>query len=466
MRLNRRIFLSSTAAALLPFGVRAAAPDAGDGFRVLTAGKTELALMSAPAPKTAAFGFTAQVLGSQLRYKKGEEIKIRLVNALDQPVTFSCQGLRINNSMDGVAGLTQSPVLPGQSFDYRFTPPDSGFYWYRSGVLPLTVEQLDHGLYGPLIIDEAKPPVTDRDMAVVLAEWRLDATAQILTDRGDRPRPAAEPSGHYVVTVNSEPAPIATELAPGTRLRLRLLSMVQSQLVFITFAGLQPLVVAIDGQPCEAFEPLRRTIPIGPGACFDVMCDLPAESGAQGTVAWRTGERTDRPLLAFTTRGPRRPPLPPLGSIEPNRLLAGRIKLQDSHKVDLVVEAAATGKGTGKDAPAALPPDRHGALTLNGTSAQNFAAAPLFSVKRGTPVTLGFVNKTAILLQMHVHGHTMRLLHDLDDGWEPYWRSRVIVPEGRAKHVAFIADNPGKWAIECQTLELRPNCLVSWFEVI
>ncbi len=68
-------------------------------------------------------------------------------------------------------------------------------------------------------------------------------------------------------------------------------------------------------------------------------------------------------------------------------------------------------------------------------------------------------------MQMHVHGHAMRLLHDLDDGWEPYWRSRVIVPEGRAKHTAFIADNPGKWAIECQTLELRPVCLVSWFEV-
>ena len=48
---------------------------------------------------------------------------------------------------------------------------------------------------------------------------------------------------------------------------------------------------------------------------------------------------------------------------------------------------------------------------------------------------------------MHVHGHAMRLLHDLDDGWEPYWRNGVIVPAGKTKHVAFIADAPGKWAI-------------------
>ena len=49
---------------------------------------------------------------------------------------------------------------------------------------------------------------------------------------------------------------------------------------------------------------------------------------------------------------------------------------------------------------------------------------------------------------MHVHGHAMRLLHDLDDGWEPYWRDAVLVPEGKTKHAAFVADNPGKSAIQ------------------
>jgi FtsP/CotA-like multicopper oxidase with cupredoxin domain len=465
MRLNRRCFLSSAAAILVPFSTRAAAQNTSDGFRVLTADKIEIALGPAAAQKTLACGFAAQVPGPLLRYKKGEEIKIRLVNGLDQPVTFSCQGLRIANPMDGVAGLTQSPVLPGQSFDYRFTPPDSGFYWYRSGVLASALAQLDQGLYGPLIVDEDQPPPVDRDMTVVLAEWHLDEDGQLLIERADPASPPAAPRGHYVVTVNSNPSPIATEIAPGARMRLRLLSMVQSQLVFITFAGLQPSVIGIDGQPCEAFEPLRRTLPIGPGACFDVICDLPNDADAQATIAWRTGERTDRPLLTVTTHGPQRPVLPPLGPIAPNKALPTNIRLQESHKADLVVEAMPD-KGPGKDAFATPPPDRHGALTLNGAAAQNFAATPLFSVKRGMPVTLGFVNKTTILLQMHVHGHALRLLHDLDDGWEPYWRSRVIVPEGRTKHVAFIADNPGKWAIECQTLELPPGFLASWFEVI
>ncbi len=63
MPLTRRSFLSSTTAVLLPFGARAEAPASSDGFRILTAGKTELALMPPPSPKTAACGFAAKVPG-------------------------------------------------------------------------------------------------------------------------------------------------------------------------------------------------------------------------------------------------------------------------------------------------------------------------------------------------------------------------------------------------------------------
>ena len=465
MRLNRRVFLGSTMACLLPADLRAATQDSPEGLRILAVGKARHPILPAPAATTAGFGFGGQVPGPPLRYKKGEEVKIRLVNAIDQPVTFSCQSLRIPNAMDGVAGLTQKPVLPGQFFDYHFTPPDSGFYWYRSDVLPYAIEQIDRGLYGTLIVEETHPPKVDHDMTVVLAEWHLDESGQLLVDRPDPTRAPAASTGHYVVTVNSESVPLSVNLPPSGRVRLRLLSLIQSHLVFMTFAGLRPLIIAIDGQPCEAFAPLRQTIPIGPGACFDVMCDLPAKAGTEATLAWRTGEPTDRPLIVFSTRGTPRPELAPLSSIDQNPLLPAEIKLQDSHKAELTIELAGTEKEAAKEAAATLPSDHHGPLKLNGTSAQNFAATPLFSVKRGTPVTLGFNNKTAILLQIYVHGHALRLLHDRDDGWEPYWRSHVIVPEGRTKRVAFVADNPGKWAIECQTLELRPSRLVSWFEV-
>ncbi len=86
-------------------------------------------------------------------------------------------------------------------------------------------------------------------------------------------------------------------------------------------------------------------------------------------------------------------------------------------------------------------------------------------MKRGSPVTLAIVNRSAAVQQIHVHGHAMRLLHDLDDGWEPYWRDSVLIAPGRTKHVAFVADNPGKWVIESSIANQRATGLSTWFLV-
>jgi FtsP/CotA-like multicopper oxidase with cupredoxin domain len=59
----------------------------------------------------------------------------------------------------------------------------------------------------------------------------------------------------------------------------------------------------------------------------------------------------------------------------------------------------------------------------------------------------------------------MRLLHDLDDGWEPYWRDTVLIAPGKTKHVAFVADNPGKWVIESFKAARQAKGTASWFEV-
>jgi FtsP/CotA-like multicopper oxidase with cupredoxin domain len=155
------------------------------------------------------------------------------------------------------------------------------------------------------------------------------------------------------------------------------------------------------------------------------------------------------------TQGARRPARSVIASLSLNPLLPAEIRLAEAKKVDIIVEGGSA---------RALP----GAKTMwsvNG-SPGGFEGKPLFSVKRGTPVSLGFLNKTLVTLNMRVHGHVVRLLHDLDDGWEPYWRTAVIVAEGRTKHVAFVADNPGKWALHCDVIEHQISGLSSWFEVI
>ena len=87
--------------------------------------------------------------GPLLRVKQGDEVKVRLVNDLAEATAVHWHGVRLRNAMDGAPPLTQPPVGPGQSFDYRFVAPDAGTFWYHPP------ERARPGFYGMLIVDEA-----------------------------------------------------------------------------------------------------------------------------------------------------------------------------------------------------------------------------------------------------------------------------------------------------------------------
>jgi FtsP/CotA-like multicopper oxidase with cupredoxin domain len=457
--ITRRTLIGGVAASLVPLtshaeGAPPQADAAPEGVRVLEARKSRQRILPAPADETDVWGYDGQVPGPVLRAKPGEEISVRLVNRLDQPTSLHWHGVRIDNAMDGVVGLTQKPVMPGAAFDYRFKAPDSGLYLYRPFVAPFASEQFARGLYGLLIIDERSAPDVDRDFALLIDDWRLDEQGMLVKDFGNPADVGGAGRVGSLVTANTQAAPIAETFAPGARLRLRLVNVANARFMFVTFEGFKPLIMAIDGQPCDPFEPVRRTIPVGPGARFDLMFDLPDDESENAKIVLHGTNEPDRDLLVFKTRGAKRPVRRAIASLPLNPLLPAEIRLAEAKKVDIVVEGGS----------ARVSPGARTLWTLNGVPG-GFEGKPLFSVKRGTPVSLGFVNKTLVTQNMRVHGHVVRLLHDLDDGWEPYWRNAVIVAEGRTKRVAFVADNPGKWAINCDVIEHQISGLCGWFEV-
>ena len=83
-----------------------------------------------PAPATRLLCYNGAAPGPLLRLRKGEELKLRLVNRLGEGTTLSFPGLRAANAAAGIGGLTQPLVAPGGELDIRFTPPDSGFNLY------------------------------------------------------------------------------------------------------------------------------------------------------------------------------------------------------------------------------------------------------------------------------------------------------------------------------------------------
>src|SRR5262249_23050125 len=102
--------------------------------------------------KTQAYG--AAVPGPEIRLKAGEVLRARFTNNLDEPTTVHWHGIGLRNDMDGVPDLTQPNVPPGGTFDYEFTVPDPGTYWFH----PHVGLQLDRGLYAPLIVEDPSEP--------------------------------------------------------------------------------------------------------------------------------------------------------------------------------------------------------------------------------------------------------------------------------------------------------------------
>lgn len=439
---TRRAFLTGVAATVLPLPARSASP-AGPRVVEARAGKAAIG----PAGETGILGFDGVTPGPVLRFPQGEALNVRLVNRLELPASIHWHGMRGENAMDGVAPLTQPAVAPGASFDYRRPLPEPGLFCYRPSVYGRTPELMARGLKGLLVVDEPEPLPADHDLLLVLDDWRLDGEGRI--EGGFDNRDEAVGAGRIgpLLAVNGRAAPARHDFAANARLRLRIANLANARIMILTFDGVQPFVTAIDSQPCEAFEPVRRSIPVAPGARFELIFDMPAKEGEKARVVMRGPNNAESELFVATARGARAERRGLIYSLPQNPALPPEIKLNNSKKVDLVIDSGP------------------GGWTIGGAATKAYDGPPLFHVKRGTPVTLGYVNKSKVPLAMHVHGHAMRLLHDLDDGWEPYWRNGVIIPAGKAKHVAFVADAPGKWAIHDDILEHEAAGLATWFAV-
>jgi FtsP/CotA-like multicopper oxidase with cupredoxin domain len=460
----------SMASLVLPAGVRMADAQTGDGFRILRARPGSARLRGAEGPQTAIWGYDGAVPGPTLRIRRGEELKVRLVNDLPEPTAIHWHGLRLPNAMDGVPHLTQEPVAPGQSFDYRFTAPDAGTFWYHAHLN--SSEQLERGLYGPLVVGEPEPPDVDRDLVLVLDDWRLDEDGSIHAASFGSFHDAAHAGrlGNRV-TVNGERAP-QMQVRINERLRLRFINAANARVFPLRLAGTTPWVMAIDGQPAEPFSAREGRVTLGPGSRVDLFLDVPdGGDSVPITVDPGNGEEVTIARLVRESRDkaretPRGAPAP-----LPRNPLPERIDLKSAFRLDMPLEGGAMSAlmmrrmreghavpGHGLDPAARI-------WTMAGLASSGHHGPALFSVPRGRVVVLAFRNDTAFPHAMHLHGHHFRLLDNLDDGWKPFWLDTVLIAPRERARIAFVADNPGKWMIHCHMLEHQESGMAAWFEV-
>jgi len=393
-----------------------------------------------------------------LRMTKGKPFAARLTNTLDEPTTIHWHGLRIANKMDGVPFLTQPYVYTGDSFDYAFTPPDAGTFWYHPHCNTLT--QMGHGMTGLLVVEDPDDPKFDAEVLLNLRDWRLGGDGQFIA--AFRPRDAAK-SGTYgtVRTANWRQEP-QYDAPAGGLVRLRIAATDVTRIFSLRMQGAEATIIAIDGNPVPKRFSLDLLL-IGPGQRLDLAVRMPDSEGAIAALEDIRGTtpKTIAKLRAVGTSLKRN--VGDLAALGENPV--AKADLSSAEKIPLVLSATA---------------ESGAADSICGTLGYNFWAinkvpwpgdrpdptAPLAELKLGKSYILQLENVTPHTHPIHLHGMSFTVLSSSTRDVTPLVSDTYLVQPDEKVQLAFVADNLGDWVLHCHIIEHQKTGMTSYVRVV
>jgi FtsP/CotA-like multicopper oxidase with cupredoxin domain len=458
MPLSRRALLAAGGA----LGLAAALPPRPAGARAdaayrLVARTGRTPLVGAPYPETAVWAYDGVVPGPEIRVRQGARLQVVVENRLAADTTGHWHGLRVPNAMDGVPHLTQPPIAPGESFVYAFETPDAGTYWYHPH--QRSFEQVERGLYGPLIVEEREPIQVDRELTWMLDDWRLLPDAQISADFGGLMDASHGGRLGNTVTINGR-IPDALAVRAGERLRLRLINAANARIFGLAFQGHEPMVVALDGQPVEPHAPANGRIVLGPAMRADLVLDMAGSPTERFTVLDTFYRGYEYRLLDLVYEDA--PPLRDHPLDAPIRLAANPVPEPDldwAERHEVSFGGGMMGRMTmatmaGRQVDMREMMQGGMAWAINGVVASGHVMDPLLTLGRGRSCVLAMHNDTAWHHPMHLHGHAFRVIARNGEATRHReWQDTVLIGPRERVDIAFVADNPGDWMFHCHILE-------------
>jgi len=407
-------------------------------------GERQYELVAAPAVLSMLDGrplnvwaYNGQVPGPVLRAKVGERVRVRFTNRLPQETTVHWHGVRVPNAMDGVPGVTQPPVAPGESFVYEFVPKDAGTFWFHPHLR--SSEQVERGLFGVLIVDDADPQPYTREVIWVIDDWRLGQDGAI-DPRFNTPGDLMH-DGRWgnVVTVNGRVKEVL-DVRPGERLRLRLLNTANGRVFAPDFSTLDAAVIAVDGRSTP--RPLSPAeFELAPGNRLDLDVTIPADWGGREIQIMDYFSRRTFLLATIRVTGDAVPtPTFPAAAQAHVPAWQRALDVPASHSFDLDAE---------RGGPFGI------LWTLNGVAHVGHAdMKPSVELPFGRFARLRFANLSHRLHPIHIHGTFFKVLaRDGSPVDEPYWRDTALVHPRETVDIGLVPVDPGDWMLHCHILE-------------
>ncbi|HML93301.1 copper oxidase [Methyloceanibacter sp.] len=245
-----------------------------DGVKVFHLVPEEVVHEFAPGLKAQLWGFNGRVHGPTIEAVEGDRIRIYVTNKLPAPTSIHWHGIILPSGMDGVGGLSQKVIQPGETFKYEYPLVQHGTYMYHSHHDEMT--QMALGVMGLLVIHPRRPtePRPHRDFAFMLSEWDIKPGAF-------RPDPRVF-AGFNTLTLNAKAFPGTEALVAkrGDRVRLRLVNLSAMDHHPIHLHGHAFWVAQTDGGmiPPDARWPETTVIvPVGSSRTVDFVADNPGD---------------------------------------------------------------------------------------------------------------------------------------------------------------------------------------------
>ena len=361
--------------------------------------------------------------GPVIRATVGDLVQVRVHNKdVEGGVALHWHGVDVPNAQDGVAGVTQDAVKPGDAYTYRWVAPDAGTFWYHSH--QMSHEQVSGGLLGGIVIRPATP---ERGVVDQLAVAHLYDSIQ---------------------TLNGYTGFQAVRVRPGQRVRVR--------------------VVNTDNGPQKAWANVAYKVIATDG--FDV--NRPTDVTGKG-IGIPAGGRVDLELTVPDDGTAARVEV--LGNVGflfgPDGAEAPRVE-EPEKQVDLLDYGSPTETGIDADNP-----DRDFEYSIgrkpgfvNGRpgvwwsiNGHLYPDMPMAMVREGDVVKFTISNNTGDVHPMHLHGHHAVVLSRNGKAatGSPWWFDSLDVQKGETFEVAFIADNPGIWMDHCHDLKHASQGMVT-----